>query len=62
MSEPFDLIVENGTIVDGSGDDGFAAAIGIRDGRLSIVFGQTEDEVAANRRIDFISAYCDRWC
>jgi N-acyl-D-amino-acid deacylase len=50
--QPFDLIIENGTIVDGSGGDGFAAAVGIRDGRLTIVFGETEAEVPAKRRID----------
>jgi N-acyl-D-amino-acid deacylase len=52
VSEPLDLIVENGTVVDGSGAEGFAAAVGIRDGRLSLVFGETEEDVAANRRID----------
>jgi N-acyl-D-amino-acid deacylase len=52
VSEPFDLIVENGTVVDGSGADGFAAAVGIRDGRLSLVFGETEETTAAARRID----------
>src|SRR5262245_19026085 len=52
MAEPFDVVVENGTIVDGSGTDGFAAAIGIRDGRLTIVYGATEEAVAAGRRID----------
>ena len=49
MTEPFDLLIENGTIVDGSGADGFAGAVGIRDGRLSIVFGETDAEGAANR-------------
>ena len=48
----FDLVVENGTIVDGSGSDGFAAAVGVRDGRLTILFGETEATVAAERRID----------
>jgi N-acyl-D-amino-acid deacylase len=52
VSEPFDLIVENGTVVDGSGEDGFAAAVGIRDGRLSLVFGETEETTVAARRID----------
>ena len=49
MSEPFELLIENGTIVDGSGADGFAGAVGIRDGRLTIVLGETDAEVAANR-------------
>ena len=52
MSEPFDLIVENGTVIDGSGADGFAAAVGIRDGRLSLVFGESEETTPAARRID----------
>jgi N-acyl-D-amino-acid deacylase len=52
MADPYDVVIENGTIVDGSGDDGFAAAVGIRDGRLTILFGETEDVVAAERRID----------
>ena len=52
MSEPFDLIVENGTVVDGSGAEGFAAAVGVRDGRLSLVFGETEETTPAARRID----------
>ena len=42
MTEPFDLLIENGTIVDGSGAAGFAGAVGVRDGRLTIVFGETE--------------------
>jgi N-acyl-D-amino-acid deacylase len=49
--EPYELIVENGTVVDGSGDRPFAAAVGVRDGRLSVVFGET-DALVAGRRID----------
>jgi N-acyl-D-amino-acid deacylase len=52
VSEPFDLLVENGTVIDGSGEDGFAAAVGVRDGRLTLVFGETEETATANRRID----------
>jgi N-acyl-D-amino-acid deacylase len=52
VSEPFDLIVENGTVIDGSGEGGFAAAVGVRDGRLTLVFGETEETTAAGRRID----------
>jgi N-acyl-D-amino-acid deacylase len=52
MAEPFELLIENGTIVDGSGAAGFSGAVGIRDGRLTIVFGETEIVVAADRRID----------
>jgi N-acyl-D-amino-acid deacylase len=54
-AEPLDLIIENGTVVDGSGADGFAAAVGIRDGRLSLLFGETEEAVPARRRIDATS-------
>ena len=52
MSEPFDLIVENGTVVDGSGAEAFAAAVGVKDGRLSLVFGKAEEATPAARRID----------
>jgi N-acyl-D-amino-acid deacylase len=48
---PFDLLIEGGTVVDGSGDRPFAGAVGIRDGRLTVVFGETE-AVVAGRRID----------
>ena len=48
---PYDLLIERGTVVDGSGDRPFPAAVGIREGRLSVVFGET-DAVVAARRID----------
>jgi N-acyl-D-amino-acid deacylase len=51
MMEPYDLLVENGTIVDGSGERPFAAAVGVRDGRLEVVYGETA-EIVATRRID----------
>jgi N-acyl-D-amino-acid deacylase len=51
MAEPFDLLVEHGTIVDGSGDTPFAAAVGIRGGTLEIVHGGT-DRTRAAERID----------
>jgi N-acyl-D-amino-acid deacylase len=52
MTEAYDLIIENGTVVDGSGERGFAAAVAVRDGRLEVIRGETEDAVAATRRID----------
>jgi N-acyl-D-amino-acid deacylase len=52
MAEPYDLLIENGTVVDGSGERGFAAAVGVREGRLQVVYGETEDAVPAARRID----------
>ena len=51
MAEPFDLLVENGTVVDGSGDRGFAAAVGVRAGKLELVYGET-DALVATERID----------
>ena len=48
---PFELLIEGGTVVDGSGERPFAAAVGVRDGRLTVVFGDTVD-IVAGRRID----------
>jgi N-acyl-D-amino-acid deacylase len=48
---PFELLIEHGTLVDGSGERGFAGAVGVRDGRITVVEGDTAD-VAAGRRID----------
>ena len=47
----YELLIENGTVVDGSGDLPFAAAVGVRDGRLHLVYGET-DALPAGRRID----------
>lgn len=52
MSAPFDLVIENGTIVDGSGERGYAAAVGVRGDRLQIIHGETEEAVEATQRID----------
>lgn len=48
---PFELLIEGGTLVDGSGDRPFAASVGVRQGRLTVVFGDTDD-IVAGRRID----------
>ena len=52
MSQAYDLLIENGTVVDGSGARGFPAAVAVREGRLQIMHGETEEAVAATRRID----------
>ncbi|MGI8658540.1 MAG: N-acyl-D-amino-acid deacylase family protein [Candidatus Limnocylindria bacterium] len=49
--EVFDVLIEGGTVVDGSGGQPFAAAVGVREGRLTLVFGEN-DAVGAGRHID----------
>jgi N-acyl-D-amino-acid deacylase len=47
----FDLLIEGGRLVDGTGAPAFAASVGVRDGRVTVLRG-TGDEVEAGRRID----------
>ena len=49
--EPFDLLIEAGTVVDGTGAAGFRAAVGVRGDALTVLRGDVAD-VAAARRID----------
>ncbi len=51
MPDRYDLLVEGGTVVDGTGERAFAASVGVRDGRIEVIDGPTDDLVAA-RRID----------
>ena len=51
VSQRFDVVIENGTIVDGSGTLSFRASIGIRDGRIEVMHDPVDD-VEATRRID----------
>lgn len=51
MNAPFDVLIEHGTVVDGTGNPPFAAAVGIRDGRVTLLRGATAD-VPALERID----------
>ena len=51
MTAPYALLIENGTVVDGSGAVGFAAAIGVREGRLEVLRDGAVGRAAA-RRID----------
>jgi len=51
VAAAFDLLIEGGTVVDGSGERGYAAAVGVRDGRLEIIHGDPSEQTAA-RRID----------
>jgi N-acyl-D-amino-acid deacylase len=49
----FDVLIEHGTIVDGSGEPGFPATIGVRDGRITILHGHIADaDAEATQRID----------
>jgi len=48
--KPFDLVIENGHVVDGTGSPWYAADIGIRDGRIAAI-GHLAG-AAAMRRID----------
>jgi N-acyl-D-amino-acid deacylase len=49
MPESFDLLIENGTVVDGSGERPFTATVGVRDGRLAILRGPAARAGAASR-------------
>ena len=49
-ARPFDVIVANGHVIDGSGSPWFAADVGIRDGRV-VVIGKL-DHTQARQRID----------
>jgi N-acyl-D-amino-acid deacylase len=51
LPEALDLLIEHGTVVDGSGGRPFSAAIGVRGGRIELHAGDTAD-LAAGRRID----------
>ena len=51
MSAPFDLLIENGTVVDGTGGRPYPAAVGVRGGRLDVLHGAT-DAASAARRVD----------
>jgi N-acyl-D-amino-acid deacylase len=51
MAYAYELLIENGTVVDGSGERGFAAAVGVRGATLHVVLGESEG-IEASRRID----------
>ncbi|MCY7417398.1 MAG: amidohydrolase family protein, partial [Chloroflexi bacterium] len=51
MTEAFDLLIEGGTVVDGTGAAGFRAAVGVHGDRLTVLRGDVTD-VRADRRID----------
>ena len=46
----FELILENGTVLDGTGRDGFPASVGIAGGRITAVGAL--DDATAGRRVD----------
>jgi N-acyl-D-amino-acid deacylase len=54
-SEHFDIVIKNGTVVDGSGDKGFVSDIGIKDGKILLIdnniSANTVSEIDASGRI-----------
>ncbi|HYU32957.1 MAG TPA: D-aminoacylase, partial [Thermoanaerobaculia bacterium] len=50
QAAPFDLVIRNGRVVDGTGSPWYAADVGIRDGRIAAI-GRLEG-AAAKRTID----------
>ena len=51
MAQPYDLLIEGGRIIDGSGAPGFEGAVGVRDGVVHVLRGSTDD-LDAGTRID----------
>jgi N-acyl-D-amino-acid deacylase len=55
MDHPFDLLVSNGTVIDGTGSPRFDADIGVKDGRIVFIGNAAEagaDSTRARRHID----------
>ena len=52
LTRPYDLLIEHGTVVDGTGAPGVAGTVGVRDGRLEILREAPAPDVPVQRRID----------
>jgi N-acyl-D-amino-acid deacylase len=52
VTSRYDLVIEHGTVVDGSGRRGVDAAVAVRDGRLEVLHGESAGRSDAMRRID----------
>ncbi len=54
-SEQYDIVIKNGTVVDGSGDEGFISDIGIKDGKILVidktVSGKALSEIDASGQV-----------
>ena len=59
-SEPFDIVISGGRVIDGTGNPWFLADVGIRDGRIAAIgklCATSNDACQARRRIDAAGLY-----
>ena len=46
-----DIFIDGAVVIDGTGNPGFRAAVGVKDGRI-VLFGEASEEIEARQRID----------